>query len=85
MRGTVNRLLVRRFAHDPQGVLTTVHWLTLVNEEQCFNLCGRVWQVGFELSVAPFTYADGWRRGFLYDPQFALRHDCSLAHWTGKA
>jgi hypothetical protein len=32
-----------------------------------------------ELSVATFTYADG-RRALLYDPQFSLLHDCSLAH-----
>ncbi len=46
-----------------------------------------VWsrKAGFELSVASFTYADGRRRSYFYDPQVALQHDCSLAHWAGMA
>ncbi|PYV75995.1 MAG: hypothetical protein DMG96_15410 [Acidobacteria bacterium] len=42
-------------------------------------------KAGLELSIAPFTYADCWKWGFLYDPQFALPHDCSLAHLVGRA
>jgi hypothetical protein len=36
------------------------------------------------LGVAPLTHSDG-RRTSLYDPQFALLHDCSLAHLAGRA
>jgi hypothetical protein len=65
--------IVGCFAHDPQGVLTAIKRLTLVGIKLCLN-------VGiFELSVAPFTNADGGRRLF-YHPQFALLHDLSLAH-----
>ena len=74
-----SRLLVLgRFAHDPQRVLTAVYRLALVGIELCLNI--RI----LELSVAPLAYADG-RRGLFYDPQFALLHDCSLAHHAGRA
>jgi len=70
--------IFRRFAHDPQGVLATVYQFALVGVEFCLN-------IGiFELSVAPLAYADSWRRLF-DDPQFALRHNRSLAHLAGKA
>ena len=74
-----NRLLVLgRFAHDPQSVLTTIGERAFVGVKLCLN-------IGIpELSVASFAYADG-RGGSLYDPQFALLHDCSLAHPAGRA
>jgi hypothetical protein len=34
---------------------------------------------GLEPSIAALTYADGRRRGFLYDPQLPLFHGDSLA------
>ena len=78
-RHTIRTLFAfRSFAHDPQGVLAAVHGLALVGVELCLN-------IGIlELRVAPFAYADG-RRGLFHDPQFALCHDCSLAHPAGRA
>ena len=74
-----DRLLVLgRFAHDSQGVLTAIGQRAFVGVKLCLN-------IGIpELGVASFAYADR-RRGSLYDPQFALRHDCSLAHLAGRA
>jgi hypothetical protein len=34
--------------------------------------------------IAALTNAKDRRRGYFYDPQFALRHDCSLAHRAGR-
>jgi hypothetical protein len=74
-----NELLVFGcFAHDPQGVLAAIYWLALVGIKLRLNIDT------LKLSVAPFADGEG-RRGWLYDPQFALLHDCSLAHWTGRA
>jgi hypothetical protein len=74
-----NKLLVlSRFAHDPQGVLAAVRQNALMSIKLCLNI-GTM-----ELGVAPFTHADG-RRASLYNPQFALLHDCSLAHRAGRA
>jgi hypothetical protein len=33
--------------------------------------------------IAALTNAEDRRRGYFYDPQFARRHDCSLAHRAG--
>jgi hypothetical protein len=69
---------VGRFAHNPQSVLTAIKRLALTGIKLCLN-------VGiFELSVAPFTNADGGRCLF-YHPQFALLHNCILAHRLGRA
>ena len=66
-----------RFTDDVQRILAAVHRLAFVGIELCLN-------IGIlELSITPFAYADG-RRGLLYDLQFALRHDCSLAHLAGR-
>ena len=71
-------LVFRSFADDPQGVLAAVYGLALMGVKLCLN-------IGIlELSVAPFAYADGWR-ALLYDSQFALLHECSLAHLAGRA
>jgi hypothetical protein len=83
-----NRLFVfGRLADDPEGVLAGVDWLACVGIERGtdFNLRGILGEVaGFELSIATFTDAEGWW-SLPHDPQFALRHDCSLAHWAGRA
>ncbi len=75
----------RGFTDDPQGILTAVHRLALVGIELCLNVGFEIRKAGLELGVAAFAYADGRWRGLLYDPQFALRHDCSLAHLVGRA
>ena len=38
----------------------------------------------FELGVTSFAHADDWG-ALLYDPQFALLHDGSLAHLAYRA
>jgi hypothetical protein len=78
VRPSKQLLAFRSFAHDPQGILAAVYGLALMGIELGLN-------IGIlELSVAPFAYADG-RRTLLHDPQFACRHDCSLAHLAGRA
>jgi hypothetical protein len=83
-RGTLPLLAFRGFPHDPQSVLAAVNGLALVGFKLCLNIGVWARKVGLELGVAPFAYADG-RRALLYDPQFALLHDCSLAHQAGGA
>lgn len=63
------------FAHDPQSILTAVYGLALMGVELCLNIGV------LELSIAPFAHA----KALFYDPQFALCHDPSLAHWRGEA
>jgi hypothetical protein len=78
-----NRLLIfRGLAHYTQRILAAVRWLALVSIERRVNFLLCVILGGLarlELGVATFANADG-RKGRLYDPQFALLHDCSLAH-----
>ena len=64
---------------DSQGILATVYRLAPVGVKLCLNI--DIWEkfAGPELSIATFADAD-CRKGLLYDPQFALLHDCSLAH-----
>lgn len=71
-------LAFRGLPHDAQRILAAINGLALVGIELRLNISI------LELSVAPFTDADS-RRAFLYDPQFALLHDCSLAHQAGRA
>ena len=78
-------LTFRGFPHDSQSVLTAVYQLALVSIKLRPNIGAWRGKAGLELSIAPFTYADCWKWGFLYDPQFALPHDCSLAHLVGRA
>ena len=62
-------------AHDPQCILAAVRRLAFVSIELGLN-------VGIlKLSTAPFTDS----KALFHDPQFALRHDFSLAHWEGRA
>ena len=70
-------LSFRGFAHDPQGVLTAVHRLTLVGIKLRLNISI------LELGIAALTHADG-RRSLFDDPQFALGHIQSLAHREGQ-
>jgi hypothetical protein len=74
----MKRLLVfRGFSHDPQSILAAVYHLALVGVKLCLN-------IGIlELSVASFAHSYGRRRRLLYDPQFPLLHNCSLAHSAG--
>ena len=82
----MKRLLAfRGFPHNSQRVLTAVCQIALVSIELRPNIGAWRGKAGLELSIAPFTYADGWKWGFLNDPQFALPHDCSLAHLVGRA
>ena len=63
------------FSNNPHGVLAAVYRLAPMGVELCLNIGA------LKLSVAPFTDA----KPLFHDPQFALRHDCSLAHrqvWT---
>src|SRR5450759_1134273 len=75
-----NRLLVLgRFAHDPQSVLTAVHRLALVCVELLLNsgFIGRSERGhGGKLHVAVFADAELW--GFAHDPKFSLCHAPSL-------
>jgi len=71
-----NRLFVLgRFAHDPQSILAAIYRLALVSVKLCLKI-GTL-----KLSIAPF--AD--RKARFYSSQFALRHDCSLAHMARRA
>ena len=77
----------RRFAHDPQGVLTAVYGLALMGIELCSHFGFRIifcWLMRLKLKIAVFTDADGNWSTF-YDPKVALLHDCSLAHLAGRA
>jgi hypothetical protein len=81
----------RRFAHDPQGILTAVHQFTLVGIELVANtsqsrvgICQRL-GCHAELSIAAFT--DSEHRdtpGMFYDPELAFGHVQSLAHREGR-
>jgi len=71
----VRRLLIfGRFAHDAKRVLATVYRLALVGIKLGLNAGV------FELGITPF--ADS--KPLFHDPQFALRHDLSLAHSAGR-
>lgn len=71
-------LAFRGFAHDPQGVLAAIQRLALVGIKLDLNVSI------LELGIASLAHADGGR-GLFHNPQFALRHDSSLAHRAGRA
>ena len=73
----------RRFPHDPQSILAAVYGFALVSIKLRLNVGIRRWKAGLELRIAPFAYADGWRRAFLHDPQAFARHYRSLPHSGG--
>jgi hypothetical protein len=67
----MSRLLVfRSFAHDPQGVLAAVQLFALVGVKLYLHV------LALELSATSFANT----KPLFHDPQFALRHDFSLAH-----
>ena len=72
------------FAHDRQGVLAAVYRVALVGIILCGNVSLGIRGTRLEVCIAAFTNAEDRRRGYFYDPQFALRHDCSLAHRAGR-
>jgi len=76
-------LVFRRLPHNSQSILAAVYGLALVSIKLCLNV--GIWgrQVGLELRIAPFAYADGRGRGLLYDPQASARHGGSLPHSGG--
>jgi hypothetical protein len=79
-----------RFAHDPQGVLTAVYRLAGMCVELFCNIQLPCWPYDPARSLKRFIAADtcAQKSAFgvvLHDPQFALRHDCSLAHLAGRA
>jgi hypothetical protein len=73
----------RGLVHDAQRVLTAIHRFTLMGVELRSQFGFDIIHqrlAGLELSITAFTYADGRRRGFLYDSQESVRHVASLAH-----
>jgi hypothetical protein len=89
----VKQLLVfRGLPHDSQSVLATIYQLALVSIKLVTNTCQcRIWvsqslaRYG-KLSITVFTDTQRWGvSGIFYDPEFALLHDCSLAHLLGRA
>jgi len=63
------------FAHDPQGILTSVRQLALVGVKRGLD---RLFRFGFELGVTALTNA-GYRRVRSYNSQLAPRHCFILA------
>ena len=84
-----SRLLVfGRLAHDPQGVLAAVYRLAFMAGKGFADLpfrsiCVRL--SGLKLLIACFTNANHRGRGALYNSEFPLLHDCSLAHLARRA
>jgi hypothetical protein len=82
-------LTFRGFPHDPQCVLAAVQRLAFMGIESCLDgIFGLAeWMcVGCKLSVTALTDAEQRdASGLLYDPQFALFHNSSLAHWQWEA
>ena len=73
----VNRLFIfGGFAHDPQGVLTAIGQLAFVGVERGFN---HLFGIALELRVAALAYGEQWWAS-INNPQFAFRHDYSLAY-----
>jgi len=72
-------LAIGRLSHDSQSILTAVHRAAPMDLKLCFNIFHANNLVRPKLCVAVFAHADDGGWGFSYDPQFALRHDTSLA------
>jgi len=76
------------FAHDPQSILAAVYRLAFMAGKGFADLpfrsiCVRL--SGLKLLIACFTNANHRGRDALYNPEFSLLHDCSLAHLAGRA
>src|SRR6266446_10924443 len=78
-------LVVGRLGDDPKGVLTAVERLALVGIKLCGNVSLGIRGARLELCVTALTEANDRRWRYFHDPQFALVHDCSLAHQAGRA
>ncbi len=85
-------LPVRRFANDPQSVLTAVYWLAFVGIKLVANtgksrvvVCQRLGR-HTKLSVAAFADSECCDATSMFnDPQFAIGHVQSLAHREGRS
>ena len=84
----MKRLLAfRGLPHDPQGVLAAIYQFAFVGIELCVYFCFCIIfdsLARMELRIATFADTKGNGSTF-HDPQFALLHDCSLAHSAGRA
>jgi hypothetical protein len=84
-----SRLLVFGcFSHDPQSILAAVYRLAFMAGKGFADLPFRSLCVrlsGLKLLIAGFTDANHRGRGALYNPEFPLLHDCSLAYLAGRA
>jgi len=83
-------LAFRGLPHDPQGVLTAVYGFARMCVELLCDVQLSSWSYdsagGFKGFVAADTCTQkSAARVVLHDPQFALRHDCSLAQLAGGA
>ena len=78
-------LVVGRLWDDPKGVLTAVERLALVGIKLCGNVSVGIRGARRELCVTALTEANDRRWRYFHDPQFALVHDCSLAHLAGRS
>ena len=88
----VRLLIFRGFFYDPQGILAAVHRFAgmtielLLDTDLSFREILKLARVCRELCIASVTHSEN--RNFFtsfYDPEFALRHDCSLAHLARRA
>ena len=83
-----NRLFVFcGLAHDSQSILAAVYRLAFMAGKGFADLpfrsiCVRL--SGLKLLIAGFTDANHRGRGALYNSEFPLLHNCSLAHLAGR-
>jgi hypothetical protein len=83
---SVRLLAFGELAHNPECVLAAVQPFAHVDVKLYRNVrFSSIGKAGLELSIAAFADSYGWERGALHDPQFAFRHDSSLAHLAGVA
>jgi hypothetical protein len=87
--GMRNRLFIfGSLPHDPQSILAAICGLALVGIKcspylhlrfvpRCFD--------GLELRITAFTYAKDGHTDAVYETQFPLRHNQSLAHQLKEA
>jgi hypothetical protein len=80
---TYKLFILGRFAGDPESVLAAIYWLALVGIKLRLKLGVCIRNAGFELSIAPFTYADG-RESSFYDSTFSRLHEYILVHQAGR-
>ena len=78
-------LVLGSLADYPQGILTAVYRIAFVGIKLCGNVSLGIRGGRLELCVTALTEANDRRWGYFHDPQFALVHDCSLAHLAGRS